>query len=147
MSSEYRNIYQIAREGAGITQEKAAELINVSVESLRAYEYGKRISPGSVAVRMVDIYNAQYLAYQHLKFSDEVGQKYLPAIEVKDIPSAMLKLQKEVTDYLKFRDELIEITCDGKITPDERPSYDQILKELDDIVAAIMSLKCATPKT
>ena len=65
---------------------------------------------------------------------------------MRDLPSAILKLQKEVTDYLKFRDELAEITCDGKITQDEQPSFDQILKELNDIVAAIVSLKCATPK-
>jgi transcriptional regulator with XRE-family HTH domain len=142
MSPEYRNIYQIARESAGITQEKAAELIDISVESIRAYESGRRIPPGNVVIRMVDIYDARYLAYQHLK-AEEVGQKYLPEIDVKDLPSAILRLQKEVTDFLKSRDELIDITCDGIISAEELPRYQRILKELDDIVAAIMSLKCA----
>lgn len=142
MSPEYRNIYQIARESAGITQEKAAELIDISVESIRAYESGRRIPPGNVVIRMVDIYDARYLAYQHLK-AEEVGQKYLPEIDVKDLPSAILRLQKEVTDFLKSRDELIDITCDGIISAEEMPRYQRILKELDDIVAAIMSLKCA----
>lgn len=145
MSSEYRNIYQIARESAGFTQERASELINVSVESLRAYESGRRIPPGDVVIRMVDIYDARYLAYQHLK-AEEVGRKFLPRIEVKDLPSAILKLQKEVNDFLKRRDQLIEITYDGVISPEERPAFDAILKELDDIAAAIMSLECVKPR-
>ena len=113
MSSEYRNIYQIARESVGITQEKAAELIDISVESIRAYESGRRIPPGYIVIRMVDIYDARYLAYQHLK-AEEVGQKFLPEIDIKDLPSAILRLQKEVTDFLKSRDELIDITCHRK---------------------------------
>ena len=80
MSPEYRNICQIARESAGITQEKAAELIDISVESLRAYESGKRIPPGDVVIRMVDICDARYLAYRHLK-AEKAGCKYLPDIE------------------------------------------------------------------
>lgn len=143
MSQEYRNIYQIPRESAGITQEKAAELIDISVESIRAYESGKRIPPDKVVIRMIEIYGMQYLAYQHLKTSAEVGQAYLPDIDLKDLPSAILRLQKEVSDFLKVRDDLIDITCDGVISDDEMPRYKQILKELDDITAAIMAVKFA----
>ena len=38
-----KNIYQAAREAAGMTQERAAELIGLSVESIRSYETEKRI--------------------------------------------------------------------------------------------------------
>lgn len=147
MSPEYRNIYQIARESAGITQERAAELINVSVESVRAYESGRRIPPDDVVIHMIEVYNAQYLAYQHLKTSAEVGRRYLPDIEIKDLPAAILKLEKEVSDFLKCQDELINITYDGAITADELPRYNQILHELDDITAAIWTLKMARPCT
>ena len=34
------NIYQMARLAAGLTQEKAAELLDASVESVKAYETG-----------------------------------------------------------------------------------------------------------
>ncbi len=40
MVQNYRNIYQIAREGTGLTQEKSSELLDISVDSLRAYEGG-----------------------------------------------------------------------------------------------------------
>lgn len=40
-----RNIYKTVRNRTGLTQEAAAELIGVSVETLRAYECGRRIPP------------------------------------------------------------------------------------------------------
>lgn len=48
---EYRNIYQIARETSGLTQERAAELFNISVESLRAYETDRRIPQDSTVLK------------------------------------------------------------------------------------------------
>lgn len=140
---ENRNIYQIARESAGLTQEKAAELLDISVESIRAYEGFKRTPPNKVVVKMIEIYNTQYLAYQHIKNNSEDLQSYLPNINIKDLPSAILRLQKEVNDFIKVKDDLIDITCDGIIDEEERPKYDRILKELDDIANAIMTLKFA----
>lgn len=143
MVQEYRNIYQIAREGKGLTQEKASELMDISVDSLRAYEGDRRVPPDRIVIKMIEIYDTQYLAYQHLKTSAEIGQKYLPNIEIKDLPLAILKLQKEVADFIKCKDLMIEITCDGEIDDNERPQWNRIMKELDDVVAAIMALKFA----
>ena len=140
---ENRNIYQIARESVGITQEKAAELLDISVESIRAYEGFKRIPPNKVVVGMIEIYDSRFLAYQHIKNASEDLQDYIPNINIKDLPSAILRLQKEVSDFIKVKDDLIDITCDGVIDSEERPRYDRIIKELDDIVEAIMSLKFA----
>lgn len=141
MAQIYRNIYQIARESKGVTQEKASELMDISVDSLRAYESGKRIPPDKVVIKMVEIYDAQYLAYQHLKTAAEIGQKYMPNIEITELPIAILRLQKEVSDFVKCKDTMIEITCDGIIDEYERPQWNAIMKELDDIVEAIMALK------
>ena len=141
MAQIYRNIYQIARESKGVTQEKASELMDISVDSLRAYEGGKRIPPDKVVIKMVEIYDAQYLAYQHLKTAAEIGQKYLPNIEITELPIAILRLQKEVSDFIKCKDIMIEITYDGVIDEYEKPQWNAIMKELDDIVEAIMALK------
>lgn len=143
MSRECRNIYQISRESTGITQEKAAELLDISVESLRAYEQGRRCPPDKIVIRMIEIYDARYLAYQHLKTSAEVGRAYMPEVEFRDLPGAILKLQKEVNDFLRYRDELNDITCDGVIAEEARPRWNEIIKELDDIANAIMSVKFA----
>lgn len=45
MSSEYGNKYKTVRLCTRLTQESAAERIGVSVESIRAYETGRRIPP------------------------------------------------------------------------------------------------------
>lgn len=141
MAEQYRNIYQIAREATGLTQEKASEHLDISVDSLRAYEGDKRIPPDRVVIKMIEVYNTQYLAYQHLKTADEVGRIYLPNIEIKELPTAILRLQKEVSDFLKLKDEMIDITYDGIIDEEEKPRWEAIMKELNDIVDAIMSLK------
>ncbi|MBS6501851.1 MAG: helix-turn-helix transcriptional regulator [Clostridium sp.] len=143
MVEQYRNIYQIARETTGLTQEKASERLDISVDSLRAYEGDKRIPPDRIVIKMIEIYNTQYLAYQHLKTSDLVGKSYLPNIEIKELPIAILRLQKEVSDFIKLKDEMIDITCDGIIDNDEKPRWEKIIKELDDVVDAIMALKFA----
>lgn len=141
MPEEYGKIYQIARQSAGYTQEKAAELIDVSVESIRAYESTRR-PPDNVVVRMIEVYGTPHLAYQHLKGS-ELGQRYIPKIEIRDLPTALLRLQKEATEAIKLRDDLIGMACDGIITEVERPHWDAILKELEDVSEAIMALKFA----
>ncbi len=146
MSSEYRNIYQIARESAGFTQEKAAELLDISVESIRAYEGSRRVPPDKTVIKMIEIYGTQYLAYQHLKTSAEVGQIYMPNVVLKDLPSAILCLHKEVTDFLKCKDELIEIGCDGMITEEELPAYEKIMRVLEAVAEAILTLKFAVVK-
>lgn len=45
MQADCRNIYQAARKVAGLTQEKAAEMIGISVRSLADYETGVRHRP------------------------------------------------------------------------------------------------------
>lgn len=143
MPRKYRNIYKIGRGDAGLTQERASELIDISVESLRTYENNTRIPPDSIVIRMIEIYDARYLAYQHLKTSAEVGRKYMPDIELKDLPMAILNLQKAVADYLKAEDEVIDIVYDGVIDKEERPRWETILQMLDKISEAILSLKFA----
>ncbi|MDU4952949.1 MULTISPECIES: helix-turn-helix domain-containing protein [Clostridium] len=139
--NEYRNIYQIARESSGLTQEKSSELLDISVDSLRAYEGGKRVPPDHVVIKMIEIYDTQYLAYQHLKTSAEVGQRYLPTINITQLPTAILRLQKEVKDFLKCEDSLIEIGSDGHVDDNEALQYKNVMKELDEVVEAIMALK------
>lgn len=143
MVQQYRNIYQIARESTGLTQEKASEYLDISVDSLRAYEGDKRTPPDHVVIKMIEVYDTQYLAYQHMRTRDDVGKSFLPNVEIKDLPAAMLRLQKEVNDFIKLRDEMIDITCDGVIDENEKERWDIILKELNDVADAIMTLRFA----
>lgn len=120
--------------------------MDISVDSLRAYEGGKRIPPDKVVIKMIEIYNTQYLAYQHLKTSAEVGRVYLPDIEFIDMPLATLNLQTRVDDYNQLEKTLVRIVSDGKISEDEKEDFERILKKLDGVIEAVYTFKFAKPK-
>ena len=48
MQSDCMNIYQTARKVAGLTQERAAELLGLSPRTLADYEAGLRLPPNDV---------------------------------------------------------------------------------------------------
>src|SRR5690625_5142709 len=98
MKGTYGNIYQMARNHTGLTQEQAAELLHISLRSLSAYESGTTVPHGDIVHDMVEIYNAKWLGYEHLRLSTNLGKKVLPKIDIDDIAKSVLVLQKESGD-------------------------------------------------
>ncbi|HAU4873217.1 TPA: helix-turn-helix transcriptional regulator [Clostridioides difficile] len=141
MSYQYQNIYQLSRENTGLTQEKASELLDISVESLRAYENDKRIPPNTVVAKMVSIYNNNLLGYEHVRRTTEAGVMFLPQLEMKSLSSITLKLHKEIKDYLKKEDDFIDIVEDDVIDEDEEEVWNDVMQELEDIFKSILILK------
>ena len=137
------NIYQTARRSAGLTQEKAAELLNISVESIRAYESGRRFPPNTVVNDMVDIYQTPHLALQHLRM-DPLASRLLPAnVQSRSLEQATIRLYRQVREFaLNHRtDDLIDIAEDGVIDGKERPMFNEIMRELNEIVNTVYSLQ------
>lgn len=136
------NIYQNARRLAGLTQERAAELLNVSTRSLADYETGQRIPPNDVVDQMVLNYNSQALAVQHLRNSSSAARLILPEVREIALPQAVLELIDAVYDFAddKMDRELIDIARDGVIDDAERARYDHIMAKLQDIITAAMAL-------
>ncbi|EGT4786338.1 XRE family transcriptional regulator [Clostridioides difficile] len=141
MSYEYQNVYQKARENTYLTQEKASELLDISVESLRAYENDKRIPPNTVVSKMVSIYNNNLLGYEHVRRTTEAGVMFLPKLEMKSLSSITLKLHKEIKDYLKKEDDFIDIVEDDVIDEDEEEAWNDVMEKLEGIYEAILKLK------
>ncbi|MCC0660700.1 helix-turn-helix transcriptional regulator [Clostridioides sp. ZZV14-6154] len=144
MSYEYQNIYQKARENTNLTQEKASEQLGISVESLRAYENDKRMPPTTIVSKMTEIYNNQFLGYQHLKSS--IGNELidLPNVKLKPISSAALKLYIAIRNYLKLEDEFIGIVEDDVIEKDEEEIWNIVTGNIDNLYEAVLGLKFAT---
>jgi DNA-binding XRE family transcriptional regulator len=67
MQRKGRTIYQTARLYADLTQESASEILNISCKSIGAYERGETIPPDEIVIAMVELYNAPWLSYMHLK--------------------------------------------------------------------------------
>lgn len=140
MQGRCGNIYKAARKSAGLTQEQAAEQLYISVRSLAEYEAGRTIPPDDVVCRMVEIYNTRYLAYLHLKNSTGVGRRFLPELHLVDLPMSVLKLQKEVDDVTSIRRDIVEVVCDGKIDKEELHKWQNIVKELQEMIEAGLSV-------
>lgn len=144
MLQQYQNIYQRARENTNLTQEKASEQLDISVESLRAYENDKRMPPTTIVSKMTEIYNNQFLGYQHLKSS--IGNELidLPNVKLKTISSAALKLYIAIRNYLKLEDDFIRVVEDDVIDKGEEEVWNIGMENIDDLHEAVLGLKFAT---
>lgn len=139
-----RNFYQIARGAKGLTQERAAELIDISVESIRAYESGRVIPPTIVVLRMIDVYEHPVLALQHLRNSSDIAEGLLP--DLKDgttLSEAVLALLSSMDDFDAIAKDLRSIAKDNTIDETERPRFDRALEKLQNAADAIMAVRFA----
>ncbi len=145
MPEECRNIYKICRRSAGLTQEAAAERLGISVESLRAYECGQRVPPTGVVELMVIVYNAQHLAYQHLRETNALYSSVVPEIQPKSVLEASAKLTNRIFAFAESHADrrLMRIAEDNVIDTTERAEFDSILEDLQEIVEAALELRCA----
>lgn len=137
MAIESQNIYKNARKSAGFTQEKASQLLNVSVDSLRDYEQSQRPVPSDVASAMCDVYQAPYLAVQHLRLTSDLGKRVVPEIQLKDLPEAVLGVLAAVQRFCAKREAMVEIAADGQIAESEQAEWDEIMRLANDLNVAI----------
>ena len=142
MQNDCANIYQTARKVAGLTQERAAELLGLSPRSLADYEAGLRLPPNDVADRMVTVYNSQLLAVQHLRNSTQLARDLLPDVQTMILPEAVLTLIDAVYAFAddKLDRELIDIARDGVISENERERFDHVVERIRAIAAAAIAL-------
>lgn len=142
MGEHNRNIYQIARRSAGYTQEAAAELLGISVESVRKYETKRTIPPNSVVESMVVCYNAQHLAYQHLHETNTLMERIVPVLEQRSVLETAVRLYNCLQRFERSGSvsRLLEIAEDGVIDQQERPAFDEIMGILQELVKDSLEL-------
>lgn len=148
MPGNYMESIKKARADAGLTQEQAAEAVDVSLESWKAYEYGLRVPPVAVAIRICEAMDAPWFALEHLR---QVGGPLgvLPErITVQALPTAAITLINRVLDFAEHhRDrQLLRIAEDGVIDDTERPEFEDIVRDLDGIVGAALQVKYTSTK-
>ena len=145
MNKDCKTIYARYRLAAGITREKAAELLGVAVRTLAAWEAGDSTPPDMRVLAMADIYGAPTIAIEHLRLVTAIARDILP--EVPCVPvsqavcalvSAMRKVEAE-----HGADRLLEIAADGRVDELEEGDFVQIANTLEDVVAAALALRYA----
>lgn len=134
------NIYQAVREMRGFTQENAAELIGVHVDSLRAYENDRRRPADDIVAIMIKVYQYPYLGYQHIMTSPL--HYILPEVMPYSIEQASMRLVRFMDKFDKESkdDKLLEIAEDGIISDDELIIYKNIMNDLYEIIEAALAI-------
>lgn len=142
MSGEYPNLYQRARKTTCLTQEQAAERLDVSDTTVKAWEQGARVPDNETVARMAELYDTPWLALEHLRSAGST-LGVLPEVTVQSLPTAAITLINRVLDFAeRHRDrQLLRIAEDGVIDEKERPDFDAICRDLDGIVGAALQVK------
>ena len=131
---ENKNIYQICREEAGLTREKASELMEfVSADRIEKIESEKSAPHPDEIIAMEKAYKKPILRNHYCAKACPLGQEYVPEVEVKDLTQITLEMLASLTSVEKDRDRLIEVASDGVITEDEYADFVSIQKKLQKI--------------
>ena len=143
MKSECMTIYGRFRKAAGLTQERAAELLGVTVRSVAAWERGESVPPDMRVLAMADIYSAPTICIEHLRFN--VARDVLPPVPHVALPQAVCQLcaaLRKVADE-HAEDQLLAIAADGRVDDMEDRKFVELTEELDDVIAAALALRYA----
>ena len=143
MPEDYSNIYKIARRAAGFTQESAAEQLEISVDSVRAYETYQRTPPNEIVERMVVCFHAPQLAYQHLHETTGLVSRIIPQLEQRNILEVAIRIYNRMRNFSQDSclERLMAIAEDGWIDDTERPEFDEIVGELRSIIQSGLELE------
>ena len=145
MKSDCMTIYGRYRKAAGLTQERAAELLGVTVRSVAAWERGESVPPDMRVLAMADIYNAPTICIEHLRFNVAIARDVLPPVPHVALPQAVCQLcaaLRKVADE-HAEDQLLAIAADGRVDEMEERQFVELTEELDDVIAAALALRYA----
>lgn len=147
-TKENKSVYQIYREEALLTREKASELMpGLSESMIEKIEYGLKEPTPYDIVQMADCYKRPDLCNYYCSHKCEIGDRYVPEVEVSELSSIILETIASLNEINPHTSRLIQIARDGKISDDEIADFAFISKKLDEISLAVNSLNLWIDKT
>lgn len=134
-----KSIYQRAREVAGMTQERAAEYLNIATETIASYEQGRRNIPDDIVVEMADLYQCPILCHKHLRL--KATARNLPDVDVKSLSQAVIMLLKNMDDLDTNGNLLLQIAYDNKVDEQEIDDWEFILSQINELQKACFTVQ------
>ena len=143
MEQRTTNIYKNARQTAGLTQERWAEQLGVTADTVRLYESGRNYPSDEVAARMAEVAGMPVLGYWHLKLKSSLANDALPDVARVPLPQAVVGLLAAMDTVQPQVKELLMIARDGIVDAGETELFEDILDDLEDVVTAALAVKYA----
>lgn len=142
-----KTLFQLYREELGLTRERASELMEgMTASRIEKIENGQEPTPYDV-IQMADCYNKPDLCNYYCSHRCEIGNRYVPEIEVSELPNIILETIASLNDISPHTNRLIQIARDGRITDEEIPEFAYISTKLDEISLAVDALNLWVEKT
>lgn len=133
-TKENKNIFFRTREDLGLTREEASELLEwISSDRIEKIENGRDNPRPDEVLAIADKYNKPELCNYYCAKCCDIGKRYVPEIEIKDLSKIVLEMLASLNSIQKRRDRLIEITADGSIDEDEIEDFVRIQEDLERI--------------
>ena len=145
MQENCRNIYYNARQTAGLTQERWAEALGLSVEAVRQYETDRCMPSDGVVARMAELSMLPPLGYWHLRHKSDLAAAELPPVERLPLAQAVVQLLAAMRAFesMHREDALLLIARDGVVDPGEEPRFREVVRDLNEIVQAALQIDYA----
>ena len=95
---------------------------------------------------MSDAYNSPELCNYFCNKDCEIGRHYVPEVPNSELPDIILRLLNSVNDFSDMEKQLIRITADGVIDPEEIPDLAKVQHTLEQLSVMIEALQLRIEK-
>lgn len=146
-TKDNKNVYQLAREEAGLTRSNASEMTYLSESVIEKIEYGTTKPDPDAVVAMAKAYKKPELCNYYCSHECAIGDAYVPEVRVSNLSEIVLHMLASLNSLEKQKDRLIEITVDGSVTNDEMQDFVKIQKMLDQISLAADAMRLWVEKS
>lgn len=147
MSKRFGIEIKKARKDAGMTQEQAAEALNVSVRTYAKYESGEILPGDDMVAGMMQVFENPCLGYAYLSKESAVGRLILPKIgKLPGVAAGAMQYHVALADANSDCIQLERICCDDKITMAEERDLSPIVEKIFDLAGKGLTLYLTCPK-
>lgn len=147
MSKRFGIEIKKARKDAGMTQEQAAEALNVSVRTYAKYEGGEIIPCDDMVAAMMRIFDNPCLGYTYLSQESEVGRMILPKIgKIPGVAAGAMQYHIALAEANNDSMKLEKICCDDKIDAYEALAIQPLIDKIFELAGRGLTLWLTCPK-
>ena len=139
---ENKTMYQTIREECNLTRAAASERMEgVSADRIEKIESRKSAPHPDEVLLMAEAYQTPMLCNHFCSQECPIGKKYVPAIELKNLPQIALEALSSINSINYEKNCLIDISSDGKITNSELKDFARIQHQLEKLSLTIETLQ------